>query len=201
MLACAMRKTLLVFTRAPRLGAVKRRLAAGIGALGAWRFHRLTVARLLRRLAADRRWRVVVALTPDRARLPHDWPRRPRLGQGGGDLGRRMARALAGVPAGAAVLVGGDIPALSPAAVAPAFRALAGSTLVFGPAEDGGYWLVGRRGRPPLGLFRRVRWSSRHALADTRAGLAPARRGRLVGRLADVDDVAGWRVWRDQSLP
>ena len=46
---------LVVFARAPRLGAVKRRLARDIGALAAWRFYRTATAGLLRRLAGDPR--------------------------------------------------------------------------------------------------------------------------------------------------
>jgi glycosyltransferase A (GT-A) superfamily protein (DUF2064 family) len=60
---------------------------------------------------------------------------------------------------------------------------------VFGPAEDGGYWLVGqRRLRALPDLFRGVRWSSPHALADTLANLAPGQTHALVATLTDVDD-------------
>ncbi|MCO6418186.1 hypothetical protein JYK14_18745, partial [Siccirubricoccus sp. KC 17139] len=73
--------TLILFARAPRLGRVKRRLAAGIGPLAALRFHRAQLATLIRRLGRDRRWRTELALTPDRARGP--WTGGlPRLPQG-----------------------------------------------------------------------------------------------------------------------
>ena len=49
--AGTLQRHLVVFMRAPRLGRVKRRLARDIGAVAAWRFHRITAARLLRRLA------------------------------------------------------------------------------------------------------------------------------------------------------
>ncbi len=68
---------------------------------------------------------------------------------------------------------------------------------VFGPAVDGGYWLVGMKRRPWLrGVFADVRWSSPHALADTLANLA-GRRVLLLDRLRDVDtgaDLAAWWV-------
>ena len=88
----------MVFARAPRLGAVKRRLARDIGDRAALRFHVGTMTRLLRALAADRRFRTVLAVTPDHApfRLP---VRVARIPQGGGDLGVRMDRALPAVPA------------------------------------------------------------------------------------------------------
>ena len=59
----------MVFARAPRLGAVKRRLARDIGQRAALRFHVATMTRLLRALRADRRFRTVLAVTPDRARF------------------------------------------------------------------------------------------------------------------------------------
>jgi glycosyltransferase A (GT-A) superfamily protein (DUF2064 family) len=69
---------------------------------------------------------------------------------------------------------------------------------VFGPAADGGYWLVGLRRRPrlPRGLFERVRWSSAHALADTRAGLPKDTSVALLETLEDVDDVSAYARWR-----
>ncbi|MGH7002427.1 MAG: DUF2064 domain-containing protein, partial [Alphaproteobacteria bacterium] len=67
-------------------------------------------------------------------------------------------------------------------------------TAVFGPAEDGGYWLIGqRRLRAMPDLFRNVRWSGPHALADTLANLRAGTNHGLVARLADVDDGAAYR--------
>src|SRR5205823_2404372 len=169
-----MRRHVVLFVRAPSLGGGKRRLAREIGDVATVRFERLMIALLLRRLARDRRWRLRIAVTPDKARRhARHWRRGVEaIGQGGGDLGIRMRRALAACPPGPVVLVGGDIPALGPRHVAAAFRVLGGHDLVFGPVEDGGFWLVGAR-RSPLffGLFEGVRWSSPHALSDTLAWL------------------------------
>lgn len=185
----------IVFARAPRLGAVKRRLARGIGALPALRFYRNQLATLLRRLARDRRWRTVLAVTPDRAGAR--WPvRLPRLPQGRGDLGARMQRALSRHRR--AVLVGSDIPGLGPADIAGAFRALGRADAVFGPAEDGGYWLVGLGPRRPVRPFAAVRWSTEHALADTLANFR-GRRLALLRRLRDVDTAADLAALRDAA--
>ena len=188
-----MTRHLLLFAKVPRVGAVKRRLAAEIGALAAWRFHRGNLARLTRRLGRERRWRTWLALTPDRwpggGRLGP--PRRPCLRQGRGDLGQRMARTLAAVPPGPVVLIGADIPAIRADHIAAAFRALRQADAVFGPATDGGFWLVGlARRRPMPGLFAGVRWSSPAALADTLGNVAGNRRVALVARLSDVDTAA-----------
>jgi uncharacterized protein len=191
-----MRRTLVLFLRAPALGAGKRRLAREIGDVPALRFERQMLALLLRRLARDRRWQVRIAVTPDRAHLR--LPRRRReirtVGQGGGDLGARMRRAILACPPGPVVLVGADIPALAAAHVAAAFCLLGARELVFGPAEDGGFWLVGARRRPrPPPLFGAVRWSTRDALADTLANLPRGTEIGFVERLADVDDADAYR--------
>jgi rSAM/selenodomain-associated transferase 1 len=191
-----MRRHLVVFARSPALGRGKRRLARDIGDLAALRFERLMLARLLRRLRRDRRWHLRLAITPDpalqRKRL---WPRGiPIIGQGGGDLGERMRHALATCPPGPAVLIGTDIPALGPHHIAAAFRLLGQHDLVFGPARDGGFWLVGARRSlclPPL--FSAVRWSGPHALEDVLANLPRQVSVGFAARLDDVDDGASFR--------
>ncbi len=191
-----MRRHLILFVRAPELGHGKRRLAKDIGDLAAVRFERLMIALLLRRLAGDRRWEVRIAVTPDRAcRHARHWRGAAKVsGQGDGDLGRRISRALAGAPRGPAVLVGSDIPALAAGHVAAAFGLLGSRDLVFGPAADGGFWLVGaRRPRHLPPLFARVRWSGPHALADTLAGLPRRTAIGFLETLEDVDDADAYR--------
>jgi rSAM/selenodomain-associated transferase 1 len=199
----ALAQHLVIMVKAPQLGAVKSRLGREIGAAAALSFYRATTAALLKRLGGDPRWRCWLAVTPDRfAKGRAFWPRRlARLPQGRGDLGQRMARPLRRLPPGPVVIVGSDIPSLSAAHVARAFAALGHHDLVFGPAEDGGYWLVGARRRPPPppDLFRAVRWSSAHALADTLANLGPRFRVALVDTLSDVDTAADYARWRQKG--
>lgn len=104
-----------------------------------------------------------------------------------GDLGARMQRLFARLPPGPVVIVGSDIPSIRPAHIQAAFGLLGPADAVFGPAEDGGYWLVGLKRTPRvLAPFARVRWSGPHALADTRANLK-RKRVALAPRLGDVD--------------
>jgi glycosyltransferase A (GT-A) superfamily protein (DUF2064 family) len=108
-----------------------------------------------------------------------------------------MRRALETCPPGPVVLVGADIPALDARHVAAAFRLLGSHGLVFGPAEDGGFWLVGTRHPrrlPPL--FEQVRWSGPDALADTLAGLPRRITVGYADRLEDVDDGDAYRRLR-----
>lgn len=176
----------------PRAGRVKTRLGREIGMVGAAWWFRHQTAQLLRRLD-DPRWRLILAVSPDRAGLASRvWPGHlPRVPQGPGDLGCRMERLLRGLPPGPVCIVGGDIPDLGKAQAARAFAALGAHDAVFGPAEDGGFWLVGmkRVARVPATLFQGVRWSTPHALADSMASL-PGCRIALCHRLRDIDSAA-----------
>lgn len=194
-----MRRHLAIFAKAPRLGQVKRRLAKEIGAVAAWRFQRAMLASLLRAVARDPRWQTTLWLTPDRFARGHGMRVNgiALRAQRRGDLGARMRRAFLARTNGPVVLVGSDIPALGASQMRRAFAALGSNDLVFGPAKDGGYWLIAsarRRGRMPA--LAPVRWSSQHALADTRARFDKRHRVALLETLEDVDDGTAYRRWR-----
>ena len=207
---------LVLFARAPQRGAVKRRLAVDIGDGDTLSFYTNNLRSIVLRIGGDHRWRTWLAVTPDGAvagaqagllRYPCSGVSRvSKIPQGAGDLGARMRRPLlppgrpGALPPGPVVIVGSDIPDVAPAHVARAFAALGDHDLVFGPATDGGYWLVGARRRPalPHGLFDRVRWSTGHALADTLAGLPKRTRVAFVDTLDDVDDGAAYARWRER---
>lgn len=187
-----MQRTLVIMVKEPRPGRVKTRLGRDIGMVGAAWWFRHQTRSLIRRLR-DPRWHIVLAVSPDQEGLKSRvWPADlPRAAQGRGDLGDRMARMLRGMPKGPVCLIGADIPGISRPHIARAFDALGHSQMVFGPAPDGGYWLVGaqRYTGLPAGLFRNVRWSSEHALADTLASIRGCRVS-LLDQLRDVDTVA-----------
>ncbi len=176
----------------PHPGRVKTRLGRDIGMIGAAWWFRHQTRSLIRRLR-DPRWQIVLAVSPDREGLtsriwPTDLPRAP---QGRGDLGDRMGRMLRAMPKGPVCLIGADIPGITRGHITQAFRALGNDQMVFGPAPDGGYWLVGaqRYSTLPPSLFSNVRWSTEHALADTLASI-PGCRVALLNQLRDVDTVA-----------
>ena len=173
--------------KAPAAGQVKTRLAGEIGVAAAVRFARHGIASLLQRVGADARWYTTLALTPDGTVHGRMWPRGTRvIPQGRGDLGARMQRLFDSAPPGPAVIIGTDVPHIAPAHIAVAFRLLGRHDAVFGPAADGGYWLVGLKRRPRiLRPFDGVRWSTAHALGDTLANL----RGRSIGEVATLTDV------------
>lgn len=183
------RPVLFIFARAPAHGAVKTRLARDVGAAEALRFHRNALRSVIQRFAGDPRFDVILAVTP-RSRLSDPaWP--PglvRVDQGRGDLGVRMLRTLRLAGRRPALLVGSDIPDARACHLHEALACLTRARFVLGPTEDGGYWLIGAR-MPWLvtpRLLDGVRWSSHHALADTRVRLGDV--AVLGETLSDVDD-------------
>ncbi len=173
----------------PLPGRVKTRLGREMGMIGAAWWFRHQSRRLIREIASDRRWRTILAVSPDVAGMKSRvWPAGiARIPQGGGDLGARMARILSQPRKGPLIVIGSDIPDVRRRHVARAFAALGRHDAVFGPAEDGGFWLVGlRRHSLPRGMFRGVRWSTAHALEDSLATI-PGLSVALVDRMRDVD--------------
>lgn len=189
-----MNRWLVVMAREPRAGAVKTRLANDIGLVPATAFYRKALSNLLSRLGNDPRWNTLVAVTPDTSLLSPVWPRGVSLTlQGRGDLGGRMQRMFDDLPPGPVVIVGTDIPEITPRNIALAFSALGNNDAVIGPGYDGGYWLVGQRRMPKVcSVFDRVRWSSPHALDDTLKNMSSMRVATL-DRLRDVDDGKTYR--------
>lgn len=184
---------LIVFAKAPVIGGAKSRLAKGIGKVPAWRIYRSMLARLTRRLR-DRRWEIVLAVTPDRAvtrRFPGAWPDDlQRMAQGGGDLGARQARVFEGRCA--TCVIGADAPQITRADIAAAFKGLKRHDAVIGPAEDGGYWLLALNAPAPAELFDGVRWSHAETRADLEARLRDCGLVRIkhLRALRDVDEAS-----------
>jgi rSAM/selenodomain-associated transferase 1 len=207
---------LVVMAKAPVCGAVKTRLAKEIGAVRAAATNRVLTAALLREVTPDPRFLTVLAISPDHAfeanftawgplagKGRHGHPRfgvkrmgegaLRRIEQGRGGLGQRMQRIFDRCGQGPLIIVGTDIPFITRGMIAEAFRRLRGADAVFGPAEDGGYWLVGLRRRPKLlRPFAGVRWSSEHALAGTLKNLS-AHRVAFAKTLFDIDTLADYR--------
>jgi len=188
---------------------VKTRLAATIGDDAAAELHRLFLTTLLNRFQAVADRQLLYYSPPDAGEafsgLSASWERHA---QSDGDLGARMHDFFErGFEAGAdkIVLIGADSPSLPAELVQQAFRSLDDRSVVIGPSEDGGYYLVGaRRNTPPI--FGGVNWGSEDVFCQTAAMLDAARieftvlstwfdvdraadLNRLQAEIADVDDV------------
>jgi rSAM/selenodomain-associated transferase 1 len=179
---------LVIMAKLPVAGRVKTRLAREIGMVEATRFYRTTMRAVIARLAGQPFWRTYLSVSPDTGTAsPMLPPGVGRLAQGAGDLGARMQRPMRTLPPGPVCVIGTDIPGIAPADVRRAFRSLGRAEIVFGPAEDGGFWLVGMRRRPRIiDPYAGVRWSRDDTLASVEANLG-ARPPARTTRLADVD--------------
>lgn len=184
--------SLHILAKAPLPGLVKTRLAAVCGderALAAYRAMAGNVFRAARSSGLP----ATVHFAPDDARAAMAGLCGPEFRltpQASGDLGARMAAALAGAFAAgdaAALLIGADLPLLTPALLLQAANALEKKPAVLGPAQDGGYWLIGftREGYAPE-VFADMPWSTAAVAGLTRARLAAA--GRDAAELATLPD-------------
>ncbi|MEM8794053.1 MAG: TIGR04282 family arsenosugar biosynthesis glycosyltransferase [Pseudomonadota bacterium] len=192
---------LILFARAPRFGAVKTRLARDIGPLTAFRFYRNTLNDLIRRLNATPGFDLSVAVTPDEVLTDGAGPVFSNVhlvAQGRGSLGQRMARALRYFGNSPTIIVGSDIPEISSAEIDDAFAKLTDHDAVFGPAEDGGYWLIGLKQptRQPPGFLKNVRWSTEYTLSDTLSTLPSRYKVALTAPLDDIDDGPSYMAWQ-----
>jgi uncharacterized protein len=177
----------ILFARAPRIGQVKTRLAAGVGAEAASRLHQAFVRDVFERASA----RFPVELHLDGETLA--WPEIdcPRRLQSPGDLGVRMRRALGdSLERGMerVAILGTDAPDLPDAYIAELFEGE--SDVRLGPAEDGGFWGICCQ-RIADAMFDGVPWSSARTLEATEAACRLA--GLSVSRAsvwADVDEPA-----------
>lgn len=180
---------LVIMVKEPRPGRVKTRLGRDVGMVASAHWFRRQSAALIGRVT-DPRWRTYLAVSPDHAGLQSRvWPQHlPRVPQGSGDLGDRMGRIFRSMPPGPVCIIGADIPGITASRVWEGFRALGGHDAVFGPAYDGGYWMVGlkRTQAVPYTMFDHVRWSTQYALEDTRRSLGNMRVAH-TNRLRDVD--------------
>ena len=196
-----MKSRLCIFTRVPRLGAVKSRLAATLGAEEALAAHCELVENALAGLAAipgiDTELWLDGAPDATVSAWLERWPMRLRR-QHGAELGARMYHALADCLATghAGIVVGTDCPELDAAYVSRAAAVLARHDVVLGPAEDGGFGLVGLA-RPAFGVFDGVAWGGPQALSGTLANAMRLRlRTCLLPQIWDVDTFPDWERWQ-----
>jgi rSAM/selenodomain-associated transferase 2/rSAM/selenodomain-associated transferase 1 len=203
---------LQIFAKVPERGRVKTRLASAIGDRAAASLYGDLVEQTLATAVTARAIGVVSEIElwcdPDAGHAAFvDWQQRYRVKlrtQRGGDLGARMHHALTSVLAAAqaALLIGTDCPALDAPYLACAAEALKTHDVVVGPAEDGGYVLIGLS--RDVDIFAGVPWSTSDVMAITRVKIAEAGATlRELPALWDLDtpaDFARFSSWRTRPM-
>jgi hypothetical protein len=191
------RPRLLVFAKAPQAGAAKTRLIPALGAQGAATLARRMLLHTLEQALAADAGPVELCMSPasdDPAWQGVNLPAGiTRSAQGEGDLGQRMARAIARVttpPGQPVLLMGTDCPALSAQRIAEAAQALAQHDAVLIPVADGGYVLIGLHAPCPA-IFADMAWSTPTVAALTLQRLAALGQRVWMGpTLHDIDEPA-----------
>jgi rSAM/selenodomain-associated transferase 1 len=190
----------LVFAKAPIVGEVKTRLFRVLGADAATSLYRRLIRRALAVAVEADVGRVELWCGSNAAHPFFSWCARhygvTLREQRSGDLGARMHDALEStlLQSDRAVLMGADCPTLTPACLRQTdFWLRTDCELVLGPAEDGGYVLIGMKAAWRE-VFHGVSWGSEDVLRQTRRCLAETGRGwRELPVAWDVDRAEDYR--------
>ncbi len=197
---------ILVFAKAPEEGKVKTRLASSIGDKAALSFHEQMLERTLETVCKYKLASVELHVSGNTDHsliqslaIQYDIIVRAQYGS---DLGERMYYALEQSLLGCryCVLIGTDCPAMNVDYLANAFTALIrGQDVVLGPAEDGGYVLIGVR-QASRDWFNDIAWGSRHVLEQSRQKiLANGAQLEELQTLWDVDQITDFQRWQLQT--
>ena len=187
--------SLVIFSRFPRLGRVKTRLEPVLGKDGCLELHRALLLDTIERTRSlcRRHYLYLSGSTArERAQLAGTCPLPGDLiirGQTGADLGERLREACRQVYAeteAPVVFLGADSPTLPRTYIRRGFDQLARQPVVLGPAEDGGYYLIGLS-RPRPELFTDLDWGTGRVLEQTLQRLRPEQY-TLLPPWFDVDD-------------
>lgn len=194
---------LLVFLKTPEPGKVKTRLAASVGNEEACDIYRHLVDVTLKAILGFDS--VTLCYTPDESGV--FWETTLRKGwsclpQGSGDLGIRIARMIQTVfdsKKTPIIVIGTDCPEIRPQDILDAAHDLSSVDAVIGPAQDGGYWLIGLQ-KPCPELFKNIDWGTASVLAQTleianHLGL----KTRQLRELMDIDDLQSWNLYQRQT--
>lgn len=192
---------LLIFTRNPELGKVKSRLAQGVGEKNA-----LEIYKTLLQHTKD-----VVIQTECTKRVGYSvkvrtediWDNKlfEKFKQEGEDLGDRMYHAFAKAYSDGyknVLIIGSDLYDLQPKHIEEAFKALDKNDVVIGPAQDGGYYLLGMN-HLIKEVFYHKNWGSDTVFKDTISDLKTKEVYRLE-TLNDIDyaeDLKGYKIFAD----
>jgi uncharacterized protein len=155
------RNALVIFIKNLVYGKVKTRLAATIGAEGAYNIYAALIAHtraVTQNIPAGK-----IVYYADKMEKEDAWdPSFNKAVQHGHDLGERMMNAFRdGFEKGYenVIIIGSDCPAIDEHIINDAFDRLENHDVVIGPAFDGGYYLIGMKSIHPR-LFEKMEWST-----------------------------------------
>ncbi|MEK7255123.1 MAG: TIGR04282 family arsenosugar biosynthesis glycosyltransferase, partial [Bacteroidota bacterium] len=196
-----MKNALLIFIKNPRLGKVKTRLAATLGAENALKIYLALLERTRQaalQVAADKYLFYSDFVDETDEWRAADFLKKIQRGNdpeySGQALGERMANAFAEVlPAHEkAIIIGSDLPGLTGEILADAFAKLDHADFVIGQAEDGGYYLLGMKEFQPA-VFQEISWSTPLVFEQTiERILSLGKSFATLPVLPDIDTAEDW---------
>lgn len=160
------KELVIVFVKNIKLGKVKTRLAKTIGNHAAFEVYKELVK--VTELATENLDTTLRIYFSDSI-VGTKWENAYKAIQNGKDLGERMKNAfLKGFEDGydRIVLIGSDLPDINASHIQKGLEALKSYEVVFGPAEDGGYYLIGMS-KMNTNIFENKPWSQSHLLTET----------------------------------
>ena len=179
---------LLVFTRNPELGKVKTRLAKTVGNATALKIYTFLLKRtrdIVVKVSADKAVYYSVKVRENDIWDASIFQKHQQVGE---DLGIRMLHAFKnGFKAGyeKVIIIGSDLYDLTSETIENAIIALENNEVVIGPAEDGGYYLLGMNSLEEK-IFKNKDWGTETVRKDTLKDLKD-KKVFLLGELNDVD--------------
>ena len=191
------KQLLIVFVKNSVLGKVKTRLAKDIGNQAAFEVYKILVSKTeqaIQYLPIDKH--IYFSDTIEETEWINDF----KTIQQGNDLGERMKNAFKGSFEKGyqhIVLIGSDLPDISEDLIQKAFGKLKTFDTVFGPAEDGGYYLVGMK-QLHNNLFDNIPWSTSEVFEETMKALKS--QSISVGLLEKLNDIDTFEDLKNSAI-
>jgi hypothetical protein len=199
-------RCLVLFVKYPEKGMVKTRLSAGLGDETTQNLYKCFVSDLIGTLE-KKRYTFKIAFYPPGSEekiiswlgLEHSY-----ITQMGRDLGERMGNAFKDTFSegfNEVLVIGTDIPDLTPSLIDKAFKALENSDAVIGPCFDGGYYLIGFTMKTFLpDIFKGIQWSTEGVFKDTmRVFSKKGYRVQVLPKLRDIDRLEDLKTFYKES--
>jgi len=181
---------LIIFARRPEISVGKTRLKKRIGKILGANFYYYNLMQTIKRLHSDKRIKITICTSPDSS--IKNWPKNiystiPRIAQGPGDIGKKMWKVLSD-NSSKKIIIGSDIPNITSKIIIKAWKKLYSSQIVFGPSEDGGFWLIGLSQNHKIkNLFYNVDWSQNNTLEQVEHNINSSVKVSYVDTLIDID--------------
>jgi len=192
----ALSRCIILFVKYPEKGRVKTRLSAVLGDETTQNLYKCFVSDLIGTLEKKRYTFKIAFYPPGSYKKIISWlgPEHSYITQVGSDIGERMETAfketfLEGF--NEVLVIGSDIPDITPSLIDKAFEVLKSSDAVIGPCFDGGYYLIGFRKKTFLSdTFKGIQWSTEGVFKDTMGVfMKKGFKVHVLPKLRDIDRI------------